>query len=88
MSKSLGIRIVLIVATILVPWAVWIIVARWTAITKAFREWRLNRIRKYALKYIDLLSRGMKAEGYARHQRRQFWRELVTKGRFFNEEES
>ncbi len=84
----MALKIAIIIAIVLVPWALWIIAARWPAITKVFREWRLNRIRKYALKYIDLLSRGMKAEGYARQQRRQFWRELVNKGRFFNEEES
>jgi len=52
---------------------------------KSLREWRLNRIRKYALKYIDLLDRVMKREGYNRHKRRQFWRQFVHDGRFIDE---
>ncbi len=63
----------LIVLPKLKPWATMV------------REWRLNKIRKYALKYIDLLDRMMKREGYPRQKRRQFWREFISEGRFIKE---
>jgi hypothetical protein len=52
---------------------------------KSLREWRIERIRKSALKYIDLLDRAMKDSKYTRQQRRQFWRQFVSEGRFINE---
>lgn len=52
---------------------------------KPYREWRLERLRKNALRYIDLLDKAMKAERYPRFKRRQFWRKFVHDGRFNNE---
>ncbi len=52
---------------------------------KNVRDWRLNRIRKSALKYIGLLDKIMKLEHYPRQSRRQFWRDFVKDGRFLNE---
>lgn len=52
---------------------------------KPYREWRLERLRKNALRYIDLLDRAMKSEHYPRFKRRQFWRQFVHDGRFNNE---
>ena len=43
---------------------------------------RLKKLRGYALTYIKVLDEWFKAEGYTRQQRRQYFRELVRKGRF------
>lgn len=49
------------------------------------RERKLERMRRMALKYIDLLHKTMITENYPRSKRRQFWREFVQAGRFNNE---
>ena len=45
------------------------------------RRFRLNRLRNYGLKYINLLDTTMKLEGWKRQKRRQYWRDLVKYGR-------
>jgi len=47
-----------------------------------YHESRMTKLRKNALKYIGLLHKTMIDQHYTRHQRRQFWREFVVKGRF------
>ena len=51
-----------------------------------FNHWtntrRLDKLRKHALQYVKLLDEWMKIEGFSRQQRRQYFRELVSKGRF------
>lgn len=53
-------------------------------IKEYFRHKKIDKIRKYALQYIFLIDTQMKAENTKRPIRRQFWRELVKQGRFYN----
>lgn len=57
-------------------------------IRQKLRERRLTRLRDAALKYINLLNRGMIAEGYSRQKRQQFFRELAKEGKFYQGEET
>lgn len=56
------------------------------SLLERFHHWtntrRLDKLRKYALQYVKLLDEWMKIEGFSRQQRRQYFRELVSKGRF------
>jgi len=49
-----------------------------------FRINKLKKIRKYALQYIYLIDMQMKHDNLKRPLRRQFWRELVKQGRFYD----
>lgn len=56
------------------------------SLLQRFDHWcntrRLAKLRKYALQYVKILDEWMKIEGFTRQQRRQYFRELVSKGRF------
>jgi hypothetical protein len=57
-------------------------------IRQKLRDWQLTKLRNAALKYINLLNRGMIVEGYSRQKRQQFFRELAKEGKFYQGEET